>query len=147
MSSESLDHRWTACPPGSVRGIVRRVRTRRRNARLREATMMVVCATVIGFAAGYLALPDAKPPASMGPFHFAGISCDDVRSLLPALMANRLDADTATKVRQHIMECPECGRLMKEMQSTHSVSQSSKVSTVASLASSRFRPLAGKGEL
>ncbi len=147
MNPESLEHRWTTCPPGSVGGIVRRARSRRRNALLREAAMMVVLAASIGFAAGYFARPGTKPPASAGSYQFAGISCDEVRPLLPALMANRLDPAKAAQVRQHIMECPECGRLMKEMQSMRSISQSSHASRVASLALSRFRPDAGQGEL
>jgi hypothetical protein len=108
---------------------------------------LVVLAASIGFAAGYFARPGTKPPASAGSYQFAGISCDEVRPLLPALMANRLDPVKAAQIRQHIMECPECGRLMKEMQSTLSISQPSRDSAAASLASSRFRPPAGHGEM
>ncbi|MGD9721441.1 MAG: zf-HC2 domain-containing protein [Pirellulales bacterium] len=144
MSFESADLRWIACPPGSVGGIIRRARSRRRKALLREAAMMVVLAASIGFAAGYFAKPGAKPPAPRGPFQFAGISCGEVRSLLPALMENRLDAAKAMQVRQHIMECPECGRLMKQMQS---VSQAVSEPTIASLASSHPHPPAGQSEL
>lgn len=147
MSPQSADQPWIACPPGSVSGIVRRARSRRRNALLREAAMMVVLAASIGFAAGYFARPGAKSPALPGPFQFAGISCDEVRSLLPALMENRLDAAKAMRVRQHIMECPECSRLMKEMRSMQSVSRAASEATIANLASSHLHPPVGPSEL
>jgi len=109
--------------------------------------MMVVLAASIGFAAGYFARPGTKPPASTGPFQFAGISCDEVRSLLPELMENRLDAARAMQVRQHIMECPECGRLMKQMQSMRSVSDAIGKVPQTTFAFSSARPPAGEKQL
>ncbi len=147
MSTDNSDHRWTACPPGSVSGIVRRSRSRRRNTLLREAAAMVVLAASIGFTAGYFARPDAKPPASMGPFGFAGISCDEVRPLLSALMANRLDPAKAAQLRRHIMECPECGRLMRQMPSAQSISQLTNRVPPEALASARTVRRAGEREL
>jgi hypothetical protein len=114
---------------------------------MREATALILLAAFIGFAAGYFASPGPQPSGPTNQFFFAGIGCDEVRSLIPALMENRLDPATAMRIRQHIMECPECGQLMKQMQSVHSVSQAAGHTAPASLASAYPHPGTGPSEL
>jgi Putative zinc-finger len=118
MTTIDDKQRWTQCPPGSLTQVSRRLRARRRSKLMCESAALVVFAAVIGFTAGYFASPVSKPAESSGPYHFAGIGCNDVRSLLPALMENRLDAAKAMQIRQHIMQCPDCGRLMEQMRAS-----------------------------
>jgi hypothetical protein len=140
MTSDISEPRWTRCPPGSLGGIARKARSRRRNAMTREAATMLVLAASVGFTVGYFARTEAPPSAPAGQFHFAGISCGEVHELLPALADDRLDAATATQVRQHVMQCPTCRELMDQMLRGRSVSRASDRIPHTALASSAVRP-------
>ena len=117
MTTFDPDSGWTTCPSGALGRLGGRLRARRRTALLRESALLILVAASIGVAAGYLASPGAKPPSSSPGYHFAGISCDKVRALLPDLMAGRLEEAQAMQIRQHVMQCPGCGPLMERMRS------------------------------
>lgn len=135
MSTIDPEHGWKTCPPGALGQLDRRLRARRRSLLLRESSLLILMAALIGITAGYLASPGAKPPTSSGPFDFAGISCGEVQRLLPALAANRLDPDKAVQVRQHVLECPQCGPLMERMQARESIGRTRSHSSRIALAS------------
>ncbi|MBI3838734.1 MAG: zf-HC2 domain-containing protein [Planctomycetia bacterium] len=82
---------------------------------------MIVLAAAIGFGVGYFSTPTANPPVSQRQFFFAGISCQEVRELLPVVMKDQLDATKAAQVREHVMQCPECRRLMEQMRASGSI--------------------------
>lgn len=82
---------------------------------------MIMLAATIGVAIGYFSTPGAKAPVPQRQMFFAGISCQEVHDLLPAMMKNELDAATMAQVRDHVTQCPECRRLMEQMKATGSV--------------------------
>lgn len=147
MTTAERESSWTACPPGSLSGLDRRLRGRRRSKLMRESAALILVAAFIGFTAGYFASPATQSSVPAKQFFFAGIGCNEVRSQMPALMQNRLDPATAMRIRQHVMECPECGRLMKQMQSMQSVSKTASEATPADLASSHAHSSGGRSEL
>ncbi len=106
---------WTTCPRGALAQLDGRLRARRRTSLFRDSALLILVAASIGVTAGYLASPSANPPSSSPRYHFAGISCDKVRALLPELMAGRLEEAQAMQIRQHVMQCPGCGPLMERM--------------------------------
>ena len=122
MTIPNGNNSWVPCSAGALNQLDRNLRRRRRSKLMRESAALVVLATCIGLTAGYLAAPTAPPTKPTQQYYFAGLSCDDVRSAMPAFIGQRLDADSATRVQQHLMECPECHQLMQLMQSMQSSS-------------------------
>ncbi len=117
MTTINPESGWTTCPSGALAQLGGRLRARRRTSLLRESALLILVAALIGVTAGYFASPGAKPPSSSPGYDFAGISCDKVRALLPELMAGRIEEAQAMQIRQHVMQCPECGPLMEQMSS------------------------------
>jgi len=82
---------------------------------------MIVIAVSTGVAIGYLSTPRAESVVPQRQTFFAGISCQEVHELLPTMMRNEVDAAIAAQVREHLILCPECRRLMEQMKSTGSL--------------------------
>ncbi len=125
MTVSNRSTSWAPCPAGSLNQLDRNLRRRRRSKLMRESAALVVLATCIGLTAGYLATPGIPPNEPTIQNYFAGLSCDDVRTAMPAFVGHRLDADTAARVQQHLMECPKCQQLMQRMQSMQSSNRNS----------------------
>lgn len=82
---------------------------------------MILLAGTIGFAIGYFSNPGPKAPVPQQQMFFAGISCQSVHDLLPAMMRNELDAARTAQLRDHVMQCPECRQLLEQMKATGSI--------------------------
>lgn len=132
MTATNSSNSWSSCPPGVLHQLDRRLRGQKRSKLMRESAALIVSAACIGFIAGYLATPSAPSPGAAEQYFFAGIGCNDVRSSIPALIGQRLDPDTAMRVRQHLMECPKCRLLMQQMQSMQSSGRDSRVPFLSS---------------
>lgn len=107
------DH-WEPVPPGTLAGIARRQQARDRNRQVLGALgLCVVC--VLGIGMGWTI--SGWPRDSTGP-NFGGITCQEVQSLLPKMLAGgHLPPEQASRVDVHLKHCPECRRMRDAMMS------------------------------
>ncbi len=102
MSTPSADRDpWDACPPGELQRMVGRTRIRQRRRFLKRLGGTAAGLAAIAAGGFWLLQP--------GEYHFGGIACSEVMSLLPDYRANKLPAELKEKVSLHLAKCPECG--------------------------------------
>jgi hypothetical protein len=109
--------RWETCPP---RTLVRYGTRHRSQLRRRRAVLGAVAATaVLAVAAPWSVFRAVEPgpdDAFCRPeYRFGGISCSEVRPVLPDLLAGTLDEELAARVEIHVGLCPQCSALARRM--------------------------------
>jgi hypothetical protein len=101
---------WDACRPGLLSGYAQRLHRRQL---LRLAVMTGgTCAGVsaLGFLIWeqYLRRLETE-------YQFFGLTCADVRELLPEYRSGRLDAQRSQILEKHVRRCPQCAHFRTEL--------------------------------
>ncbi len=104
------DAAWEACPPGLLSGYPQKIHRRR---------MFTIAATTAGSFAGVAATGWLGWTAYMHrletEYQFHGLTCADVRELLPAYRSHQLDARRSELLEKHVQRCPQCQRFRAEL--------------------------------
>ncbi len=109
----SKDHTtWNACPPGTLVGISRRARRRRLLKLAIRTTVAVTAVAMLSFTAwfGHLYWGQRE-------YQYYGMTCADVRELLPAYQSGRLDARRSDVLVRHVIRCSNCAELRPQLRS------------------------------
>ncbi len=103
---------WGECPPGTLVQLssgLKRNETRRRFRRLTIPVVIILAAVALGrWYSGH-------PTDPADGFFYGGISCRQVRQVLPQFVAGAADADLATKIEAHLAKCGTCGHLAERL--------------------------------
>src|SRR5688572_16629037 len=110
--SENPNDAWEACRPGELQHLVRGAMLHHRVRAVRRTVLTGGAATVVAVAAwmtvSHFWLAKHRPC-------IAGEYCEDVRLAMPDLIAMRLEPQRAARLRQHLVQCPDCRSLMQQM--------------------------------
>jgi hypothetical protein len=110
---------WRECAPGELSEFAAQHRHRQqRRALLRNLSIAVAGFAAVGIA-GVLSVPRREKRFAPG-----GLVCDEVTRLLPAYVANQLDAKRVEQVRKHLASCEHCTERLKKLQQASSSLQS-----------------------
>jgi len=110
---------WRECVPGELTELAAQHRHRQRRRDLvRNLSIAVAGCAAVGIA-GVLWLPRRERRFAPG-----GLVCDEVTRLLPAYVANQLDAKRVEQVRKHLASCEHCTERLKKLQQASSSLQS-----------------------
>ena len=101
---------WTNCPSGLLVG---RAQSARRMALgmlavKTTAIFLVVAGTTFGSWWGFVQY-------SVREYQFSGLTCADVRELMPKLKAGRLSTRLEEMLRKHVARCPTCHPLGEQL--------------------------------
>lgn len=101
---------WESCPPGLLSKYPQRMH-RRRMLTLAATTVAsagcVAAAGFLGFQA-YLQRLDKE-------YQFNGLTCADVRELMPEYRERTLDPVRSDHLEEHVRRCPQCARFRTEL--------------------------------
>jgi hypothetical protein len=112
MSANSNDSgEWLPCPPGLLRDSGMRARSRRHRRRIVQTA--AAGSLLILLCVGSWLLWGGRADREN---HFGGIACSEVRANMQTFMAGTLPETVAGKVRAHLDQCPQCQKLMQNMQ-------------------------------
>lgn len=103
---------WQPCPPGLLSRSVRLPRRRRRHQAVNRGLALGLTLLLVGWGGVYM----SSQVEQSREFHFGGITCREVRKFMPDYMAHALPPEIEKRVGQHLVRCPDCGALMKQMQ-------------------------------
>jgi len=108
---------WRECRPGELGEIAGALRTRKRNRTIVKVAAATTVAVLLLMAGGYAARSIIAPstPGHNGS-SFAGISCRDVKTLLPDLKRGGLSTEKSSQVMAHLEMCPRCQAAYDRMQ-------------------------------
>jgi len=110
---------WRECVPGELTELAAQHRHRQQRRDLvRNLSIAVAGCAAVGIA-GVLWLPRRERRFDPG-----GLVCDEVTRLLPAYVANQLDAKRVEQVRKHLASCEHCTERLKKLQQASSSLQS-----------------------
>jgi hypothetical protein len=108
--AEPVQGEWVKCPPGELTRLAKRLRwNRQRRIFLGASAAVSVAGLLLALWLGWPASTDMRE------YHFAGISCSQVRQLAPKYLAGELKPALREKVSQHLAQCPLCKQFMKDM--------------------------------
>ena len=116
--NHSKHDRWDACPDGMLGGLANRLQA---NRRAKSTQRLVGVASVLVLIAGWLAfqvISNGQP-----------LTHADVRRHAEQFIAGTLDPETTERIQQHLAACPECRRLIAEMQNRSRQPGSTRVET------------------
>lgn len=101
---------WAECPPGTVRQLQHRMKSKRRQ---EVARQVAVSAALVGLVlVGAWSMQRALVPGSLGP---GGVSCEFVLSNLDAYSAGELSLKQQASVGEHLQLCAPCRAKMDAM--------------------------------
>jgi len=101
---------WQPCPAGLLDSLARKSRRARLGALAGKTVALsttLALVVVAGFW-GYARYTGRE-------YQLNGVTCSDVRALLPRLIAGRLDARLEGMVRRHVGSCPQCQPLAPQL--------------------------------
>jgi len=90
--------------------------------RTTAATLLLFCAVFSGW---YVYLQTAQPE-----YQYYGLTCSDVRELLPRLEAGKLDERRAELLIAHVRRCPTCADLRDRLPASQKT-ETTRVITLA----------------
>ncbi len=101
---------WAECPPGTVRQLQHRMKSKRRQEVWRQ---VAVSAALVGLVlVGAWSMQRALVPGSLGP---GGVSCEFVLLNLDAYSAGELSLEQQASVGKHLQLCAPCRAKMDAM--------------------------------
>lgn len=103
---------WVACPPGTLRTAAASVRASTADTRRR---FLAGVATGVVVAAIGLGVVSARQYFYSTSGH---ISCSECQGLLHRFASNDLSSELATRVQQHLSDCPHCQAAYDSMRTT-----------------------------
>ena len=110
---------WRKCVPGELTELAAQHRHRQqRRALVRNLSIAAAGCAVVGVAS-VLWMQERERRFAPG-----GLVCDEVTPLLPAYIANQLDARRVAQVRKHLASCEHCTERLKKLQRPSSALQS-----------------------
>src|SRR5262245_31597590 len=102
---------WRECAPGELTELAAQDRHRQqRRELLRSLSIAAAGCAAVGIAVVLW------PPRREQRFAPGGLVCDEVTRLLPAYVANQLDAKHVEQVRTHLASCEHCTQRLKQLQ-------------------------------
>jgi len=111
MTTFENSNGWDVCQPGEVGAVVRRLKSRRRTARLQAVGSMAALMIGIGFLGYYLTT--VSPAVDQ---YYAGISCTEMTQLASRYVSGQLDAEKMQQIRDHLARCRRCHERYEAMQ-------------------------------
>jgi hypothetical protein len=109
---------WRECEPGELTELATEHRHRQqRRVLIRNVTIAVAGCATVGLAS-VLWRPRREQRFAPG-----GLVCDEVTRLLPAYVANQLDAKHVEQVKKHLASCDHCTERLKKLQQSSSSMQ------------------------
>jgi hypothetical protein len=101
---------WGDCPPGALTGYAGRMHRRQLLKLAAKTAGATGCAAIIGFGGwtAYLRRLETE-------YQFYGLTCADVRDLMPDYRAGKLDATRSGVLERHVRRCPQCARFREEL--------------------------------
>ena len=112
-SNENLSA-WTECSPGMLTRLARQSQRNAQHKALGGLAMksamsfLILAGTMFGAWWGYVQY-------NVREYQLDGLTCADVRKLLPELTAGRLNARLEAMLRKHVARCPMCQPLGGEL--------------------------------
>lgn len=102
---------WTDCPAGALERAVRRASRRERMRRALPGAAAIVA--VVGLALFWLTIrPSGRPAApSSTEYYYGGIACSEVVRREQDYVSGALDAETRSRIDEHLEACPKCRRV------------------------------------
>lgn len=95
---------WQPCPAGQIRGMIRRLRSERRQRAFRRVAAPAAIVLVVVFAGFYAA--ESQPGGRL--FRPGGLTCSDVQEHLPAYAAGKTTPELSRKLEEHLAHCAHC---------------------------------------
>ncbi len=115
------DDGWRPCPAGELQRLASRMK--RQHKRELLACAGVVGAVLLALAAGMYAIgPLATGNHSIDGNSIGGLSCQQVRHMLPQYAKHQLSAAETVRVQNHLADCPACARRLQQIQGASHVS-------------------------
>lgn len=133
MSEPELTTEWKVCPAGTLETAVRKASRRARLRRYLPGAAVVV-AVVVGLSLIWLSRGSSDLPAlpSNVDYYYGGIACSDVVLREQDYVAGILDAETRSRIDEHLRDCPKCRQVYKSR--ANSVSRTASQSPSVALA-------------
>lgn len=97
---------WSDCPPGALVSLSRRARQRHLLQLATRTTAAVTAVALLSFTAWYGQLHWGQQQ-----YQYYGLTCADVRELLPAYHSGRLDSRRLGVLVLHVKRCSTCAEL------------------------------------
>src|SRR5262245_36164902 len=102
---------WRECAPGELTEFAAKHRHRKqRRELLRGLSIAAAGCAAVGIA---VVLWPSRREKRFAP---GGLVCDEVTQLLPAYVANQLEAKRVEQVRKHLASCDHCTEKLKKLQ-------------------------------
>ncbi len=111
--SRPQDADWENCPPGLLSQYPQRMHRRRMLTIAATTVASAGCVAAAGFLGfqAYLQRLDKE-------YQFNGLTCADVRELMPAYRDRTLDPVRTDHLEKHVRRCPQCARFREELHGT-----------------------------
>lgn len=105
---------WLPCAPGTLQAIGAQRKARRRRFLIARSA---AAASVLGVVVltGVLISQSLRMDQQ---YFYGGISCEEVQAQMDKYAMGALSADIASRINAHLQECPECQKMMQQMQNT-----------------------------
>ena len=102
--------KWESCTPGVLTGYSRKIHRRRFLLTAAKTVGVTGCVAAIGFGGWLEYLRRLE-----GDYQLAGMTCSEVRELLPAYAAGRLVAARSEVLEKHVRKCENCAKLRPQL--------------------------------
>ena len=101
---------WNNCEPGLLQGHAGRMHRRQLLQLAVKAGGASVCVAAVGLGSWWVWLQRAESD-----YQLAGLTCSDVRELMPAYRVRRLDLRRSQLLERHVRKCSNCAALRSEL--------------------------------
>lgn len=100
---------WNECPPGTISGMVCRLKARQRLQNVARVSATAAALLVVVTTGLFL----TGVPGRFYHRHPGGITCDEARAQLAVAQVERLSGDAANSVEAHLSGCQSCRDWLK----------------------------------
>ena len=105
MTEKNPNDQWLDCPDGVLASMVAE---RQRTAQRRSTRRILASTAIVAVGIAVVGISVSRGPFRRD-YRFGGITCTQVRRLMPAYEEGQLDPDVRQQIATHLTECPECG--------------------------------------